>query len=309
MGALQSTEKKSPSKTVKEEAKTSKTTPEKSGEDIPRVSVSPPKTPVPAPVDLTVTEEEMASVEAATTKIRDSLGGTSLEIVLSPAIKKPKSRVSPPTSPSGEQNLAQKLQKAEERKAGLEQDKMQKLAAELEKISFAKKKKEKKQEEFAAKVLEKIETKQVHAEELRKKQNIELRDKVSEHAAKIEKAQQALEAAIEDAKEATKAAIEKKMNQVEEKKSGQLEEMLTVLKDHSEKVQNVRSSMEVQMKPKAQQIVENMAKKEQAAKELKAKQEAERKLKVEEMEKRRELVRQNKEKLAASGDNLTPEEA
>ena len=191
----------------------------------------------------------------------------------------------------------------------MEQDKMQKLAAELEKISFAKKKKEKKQEEFAAKVLEKIETKQVHAEELRKKQNVELRDKVSEHAAKIEKAQQALEAAIEDAKEATKAAIEKKMNQVEEKKSGQLEEMLTVLKDHSEKVQNVRSSMEVQMKPKAQQIVENMAKKEQAAKELKAKQEAERKLKVEEMEKRRELVRQNKEKLAASGDNLTPEEA
>ena len=109
--------------------------------------------------------------------------------------------------------------------------------------------------------MEKIETKQIQAEELRKKQNDELKDKVSEHAAKIEKAQQALEAAIEDAKEATKAAIEKKMNQVEEKKSGQLEEMLTVLKDHSEKVQNVRSSMEVQMKPKAQQIVENMAKK------------------------------------------------
>ena len=36
--------------------------------------------------------------------------------------------MSPPTSPGGEQNLAQKLQKAEERKAGLEQDKMQKLA-------------------------------------------------------------------------------------------------------------------------------------------------------------------------------------
>ena len=93
MGALQSTEKKSPSKTVKEEAKTSKQTPEKSGEEIPRVSVSPPKTPGTAendPVDLAVTEEEMASVEAATTKIRDSVGGTSLEIVLSPAIKKVK---------------------------------------------------------------------------------------------------------------------------------------------------------------------------------------------------------------------------
>ena len=99
MGALQSTEKKSPSKTVKEETKPSKPvgkeekTPEKSGAGIPVVSVSPPKTSSIAnndPVDLTVSEEEMASVEAATTKIRDSVGGTSLEIVLSPAIKKVK---------------------------------------------------------------------------------------------------------------------------------------------------------------------------------------------------------------------------
>ena len=95
MGALQSTEKKSPSKTVKEEAKTSKTTPEKGGDDVPRMSVSPPKTPVQ------VTEEEMASVEAATTKIRDSLGGTSLEIVLSPAIKKVKYHLFPQSSFSG----------------------------------------------------------------------------------------------------------------------------------------------------------------------------------------------------------------
>merc|ERR1712066_15612 len=98
-------------------------------------------------------------------------------------------------------------------------------------------------------------------------------------------------------------------NQVEEKKGEQLEEMLAALKDHSERVQNVRSNLEVQMKPKAQQIVENMAKKEQAARELKAKQEAERKMKVEEMEKRRELVRQNKAQLATSEKNLTPEEA
>jgi len=314
MGSSQSTEKKSPSKAVKAESSCQATkevekTPEKTGvddESKPEITVTPTDT---SDIDFSVTEEEMASVEAAATKIRDSLGGTSLEIVLSPAIKKPKSRVSPPTSPGGEQNLAKKLQDAEERKAGLEQDKLQKLAAKLEKITIAKEKKEKKQEEFSAKVLEKISSKQGHAEELRKKQNEEIKDKVSEHAAKIEKAQQALEAAIEDAKEATKAAIEKKMNQVEEKKGEQLEEMLAALKDHSERVQNVRSNLEVQMKPKAQQIVENMAKKEQAARELKAKQEAERKMKVEEMEKRRELVRQNKAQLATSEKNLTPEEA
>jgi len=313
MGGFQSTEKKSPSKTVKEDSsksagKVEKTPVKTKAVGEPQIRVSPPKTPPTATdIDLSVTEEDMASVEAAATKIRDSLGGTSLEIVLSPAIKKPKSRVSPPTSPAGnEQNLAKKLQEAEERKAELEQDKLQKLAAKLEKITIAKEKKEKKAEEFSAKVLEKIESKQCHAEELRKKQNEEIKDKVSEHAAKIEKAQQALEAAIEDAKEATKTAIEKKMNQVEEKKSEQLEEMLTALKDHSERVQNVRSNMELQMKSKAQQIVENMAKKEQAAKELKANEAKEAQRKI---EKRRELVKQNKEKLAGVEANLTPEEA
>ena len=55
----------------------------------PQIRVSPPKTPPnTTDTDLSVTEEDMASVEAAAKKIRDSLGGTSLEIVLSPAIKK-----------------------------------------------------------------------------------------------------------------------------------------------------------------------------------------------------------------------------
>merc|ERR1719411_2402655 len=107
----------------------------------------------------------------------------------------------------------------------------------------------------------------------------------------------------------SQAAIEKKMNNAEENKNTQLEEMLTSIKSHSEHVKAVRTNMEEQMKPKAQSIIESIAKKEETSKELKAKQEAERKLKVEEMEKRRELVRQNKEKLVSSGDNLTPEEA
>ena len=97
MGGFHSTEKKSPSKTVKEDTgSTSKTagkvekTPEKAGTGgEPQITVSPPKTPSgTTDIDLSVTEEEMASVEAAATKIRDSLGGTSLEIVLSPAVKK-----------------------------------------------------------------------------------------------------------------------------------------------------------------------------------------------------------------------------
>merc|ERR1712073_138558 len=141
-----------------------------------------------------------------------------------------------------------------------------------------------------------------------KKQMDEVKEKISEHSSKIEKAQKELEAAIEAAKVETQAAIEKRMSTAEENKNVQLEEMLTALKDHSVRIKNVRTNMEDQMKPKAQSIIENIAKKEEASRELKAKQEAERKLKVEEMEKRRELVRQNKEKLA-SEQSLTSEVA
>ena len=71
-----------------------------------------------------VSEEELASVEAVSKTLRDTTGGKSLEIMLSPAVKKPKSRVSPPTSPtSNQETLAKKLQEAEERKQVLEQEK------------------------------------------------------------------------------------------------------------------------------------------------------------------------------------------
>ena len=57
----------------------------------------------------------------------------------------PKSRVSPPTSPTGNQEtLAKRLQEAEERKQVLEQEKLQKLAAKLGKIPNVQEKKEKK---------------------------------------------------------------------------------------------------------------------------------------------------------------------
>ena len=92
MGNFQSTEKKSPAKTVKEDTSTkSAVTVEKTPQkgDGPEITVSPSKSPSPiTDTDLSVTEEEMASVEASAKKIRDSVGGTSLEIVLSPAIKK-----------------------------------------------------------------------------------------------------------------------------------------------------------------------------------------------------------------------------
>jgi len=257
-----------------------------------------------------VSEEDLALVEAVSKTLRDTTGGKSLEIVLSPAVKKPKSRVSPPTSPTAnsQETIARKLQEAEERKQVLEQEKLQKLTAKLGKISNAQEMKEKKIAEKSELVKEKLESKLINAEENKKKHMEEVKDKISEHTAKIEKAQQALEAAIEAAKEATKAGLDEKMSKNEEKKNEQLKEMMTALTEHSDRIKNVRNNMEENMKPKAQQILEHMSKKEEAAKELLAKKEAERKLKVEESKKKGDLVRMNKEKLAAE-TSLTTESA
>jgi len=265
-----------------------------------------PDSPKP---EFKATEEDLALVEAVSKTLRDTTGGKSLEIVLSPAVKKPKSRVSPPTSPSSNQvTIAKKLQDAEERKQVLEQEKLQKLTAKLGKIPNVQEMKEKKIAEKSEMAKEKLESKLNNAEENKKKHIEEVKDKVSEHTAKIEKAQLALEAAIEAAKEATKAGLDEKMSKNEEKKNEQLREMMNALTEHSERIKNVRNNMEEKMKPKAQQILENMSKKEEAARDLLAKQEAERKFKVEESKKKAEMVRMNKEKLAAE-TSLTTESA
>ncbi len=101
MGAGQSTEKKSPIKEVKETSRHQESPKKDSPSKIVKAEVNNVKTPTKTPessgdaetvtttVEVTkVSEEDLAEVEAAAKKIRDSLGGTSIEIVLSPAVKK-----------------------------------------------------------------------------------------------------------------------------------------------------------------------------------------------------------------------------
>ena len=91
MGAGQSTEKKSPTKEVNEAVnenpspKKDVKTPSKQGD---RAAANKADVTTPEKLDVEITEEDVATVEAAAKKMRDTVGGTSLEIVLSPAIKK-----------------------------------------------------------------------------------------------------------------------------------------------------------------------------------------------------------------------------
>merc|ERR1711909_65169 len=106
-------------------------------------------------------ESKLNNAEENKKKHIEEVKDKSLEIVLSPAVKKPKSRVSPPTSPTAnsQETIARKLQEAEERKQVLEQEKLQKLTAKLGKISNAQEMKEKKIAEKSELVKEKLESK------------------------------------------------------------------------------------------------------------------------------------------------------
>ena len=88
MGSSQS---KSPTKEVSEKERKVSTDSAKesagAGDNV-TTKASPVKVEEPVKPDLTVTEEEVMEVEAAAKKMRDTVGGTSIEIVLSPAVKK-----------------------------------------------------------------------------------------------------------------------------------------------------------------------------------------------------------------------------
>ncbi len=70
-------------------------------------------------VDVEVSAEDLARIEAATQAKETKEGGLRYEVVLSPAVKKgPK--ISPPSSPLTSQELAKKHKEAEERRQQLD---------------------------------------------------------------------------------------------------------------------------------------------------------------------------------------------
>merc|ERR1712013_30211 len=222
-------------------------------------------------------------------------GGKSLEIVLSPAVKKPKSRVSPPTSPSAptQESIEQKLKGAEERKKIIETDRIKSLANQLAKIDLAQQKREESEKAKADKI--KANEAKLHAaDEKKSKVLAEVKDKMSEHMVKIEKAQKELEASVEAARMAAEASLNEKM---EVMKNLQMEDMLKKIKEHQEHVKEVKSNQEEMLKPHVEKVHATIKAKEERAREIREKKDLDLKEKFAEQNKRAEIARLNREKL------------
>jgi len=321
MGSVQSTDKSD--KTPKARSSSSDKAPEQQQADSaapgdsatppPELSVASPapRSPSPAgdqyppPEPLPqATEEDMAEVAAATKPLLDTKGGKSLEILLSPAVKKPKSRVSPPTSPTAvltQEAIQLRLKEAEGRKKSIEEERVKSLAAQLAKIEIAAQKREEVEKEKVEKIQEALESKLSAADENKAKVLSEVKDKVSQHMSKIEKAQKELEASIEAARQAAETSLTEKMDKNEELKSLQMEETLKKIKEHQEHVEKVRTNQEEKLKPYVEDLQTNIRAKEERARQNLEKKDAELRNKLAEQSRHAEAVRQNKEKIQADG--------
>jgi len=279
----------------------------------PPVPASPVVTPAgdqePEPLPQ-VTDEELAEVAAATVAVLDTPGGKALEILLSPAVKKPRSRVSPPTSPQelSQEAIALRLKNAEERKKSIENERVKNISEQLAKISVAQHKKEEVEKEKSEKIQETLEAKLAAADEKKAKVLEGVRDKVSEHMTKIERAQKELETSLEAARLAAETSLTEKMDKNEELKAGQMEDMLKKIKEHQEHVSQVRNNQEEKLKPYVEELQCTIKAKEERAREILAQKDAELRGKLAEQNRRAEVVRQNRERLQQE-DNQTNESA
>jgi len=138
-----------------------------------------------------VSEEQLAEIAQATKSLMEKPSGKSMEIVLSPAVKKQKSRVSPPTSPTSnvtQESIVQKLKDAEERRQSIESAKLKKIKEHQEHGDWVRNinNPEEKEKAYVMELQINIKAKEERARELKEKKDAELREKRAEQNKKAE---------------------------------------------------------------------------------------------------------------------------
>jgi len=256
--------------------------------------------PVPKEPFIQPSEEEIAEIEAVAKELLETRGGKALDITLSPALNKPRSRVSPPTSPTPPTlaSIDQKLREAEERKKNIETQRIMNLETQLAKIDIAQQKKEESERAKAEEILRANEARLQAADEKKARGLFNVRVKVSEHMHKIEMAQERLEASLEAARIAAEASIYEKREKSVEMKNLQMEDMLRKIKDHQEHVKEVRSNQENMLRPHVEKVQASIREKEERAREILVRKETEQREKQAEQTRRAEVARKNRKRLA-----------
>jgi len=252
-----------------------------------------------------VSADEIASIEAAATLPESKEAGLRYDVVLSPAVKSvPK--LTPSSSPMTEDALNKKLKEAEDRRKSLDNLRMKNLTDQLAKVEIAQQKREEIETEVKAKAAEKLNEKLVTAEENKNAQIKAMKDKLSDHMDKIDKAQKEIEAQLETYKSKTECQLTEKLEAADENRAKENQEMLNKIREHLENVEKVKDQV-----PNQAELEESMKEKiklrMERATQLKEKHEEQIRERLAQQKRRAELVRENRERIIAEGGVTTCE--
>merc|ERR1712059_157539 len=146
-------------------------------------------------------------------------------------------------------NIEEKLSAAESRRAAMDLLRAQNLSSKLAKVELVKQKKEDLVAEKLLKTKTEMEAKLKTGEENRLAHLTETKEKLSDHLAKVERAQRELEVQTEAARLSVEFALHAKMMKAEENKDEQMDELMKKIKEHEEYVSKVRANQESRLKP------------------------------------------------------------
>ncbi|GFS24976.1 stathmin [Elysia marginata] len=131
-----------------------------------------------------------------------------------------------------QEQINNKLKKAEQRRSLLEQERMEQLAKERQKALEVMNKNQCEVEKFSQKTKEKLRRSMEKYGEAREQQIRFLQDRLREHSLRVQEVQNAGEEMVREFEAKSEEKLSKKMETYEENRQNQLRGMLTKLKEH-----------------------------------------------------------------------------
>ncbi|RUS71475.1 hypothetical protein EGW08_020761 [Elysia chlorotica] len=143
-----------------------------------------------------------------------------------------------------QEQIADKLKKAEIRKSLLEQERLEQLAKERQKALEVMSKAQCESEKFSQKTKEKLRRSMEIRKENREQQIRALQERLREHSLKVQEVQNAGEEMVKEFEAKSEEKLSKKMETYEENRQNQLKGMLTKLKEHAAHISEVCAASE-----------------------------------------------------------------
>ncbi|KAH9524168.1 Stathmin-3 [Bulinus truncatus] len=177
-------------------------------------------------------------------------GGISFDVILKPAtIESPKAPIQLSPRDVKKRELSQeqienKLKKAEERRSLIEQERLDQLAKERQKAIEVVTKAQSESEHFSQKTKEKLRRSMEIRRENRETQIRALQERLREHSLKVQEIQKAGEEMVKEFEAKTEMKLSQKMETYEENRQNQLKGMLSKLQEHANHINEVCQASE-----------------------------------------------------------------